>query len=226
MLKTRLLWPAAYLLRSLVKVLGLTYRFEVLHASRLSALLATAQPVVVVFWHQQTFAAAYFVAEKLHRKGLELVLLASYSRDGELASRLAQLLKIRVIRGSASSGGRVALRALHRSLVKDRLSTILVADGSRGPKFHFKTGALVLSQVAQVPILPLAFAAERAWHLRSWDRMFVPKFRSRVVVAVGELSQIPRRLSEEEKAEHRQRLEELLNQLRHEAMELAAAAEV
>jgi lysophospholipid acyltransferase (LPLAT)-like uncharacterized protein len=67
--------------------------------------------------------------------------------------------------------------------------------------------------MAQVPILPLAFSADRYWAIKSWDRLIVPKPFARVRLAVGEPLEIPRELSESDLEAHKQRLEEALNQL-------------
>ncbi len=216
-LKRRLLWPATHILRRIVNVLGRSYRFRILHEERLRDLLEDPRPVVICCWHQQVLAAAYFLHEKVHKQGLEMVLMASHSRDGELVARFAKLLKMRVIRGSASRGGQGAIRSLHRALVRDRVSPLVIPDGPRGPIFECKPGAVLLSQFARVEILPLGFAASRSWHLGSWDRMFVPKLRSRVTLSVGALRTVSRELSPEERDTECKWLEELLNELTREA---------
>ena len=161
------------------------------------------------------------MSEEVHKKGLEVAVLASHSRDGELVARFAKALKMRVIRGSASRGGQGAIRALHRALVKDRVSAVVIPDGPRGPVFECKPGAILLSQFAQAEILPLGFAAARSWEVRSWDRMFVPKFRSRVTLSVGALRQVQRVPSTEEREKECRGLAEQLDELTREAQAAA-----
>jgi lysophospholipid acyltransferase (LPLAT)-like uncharacterized protein len=55
----------------------------------------------------------------------------------------------------------------------------------------FKPGAILLSQMSQRPILPMAFAASRAW-LIAWDKFVIPWPFSRIVIAVGPPRQVPR----------------------------------
>jgi lysophospholipid acyltransferase (LPLAT)-like uncharacterized protein len=57
----------------------------------------------------------------------------------------------------------------------------------------FKPGAILLSQMSQRPMLPLAFAASRAW-LIAWDKFVIPWPFSRIVIAVGAPRQVPRTL--------------------------------
>ena len=216
-IKQGLLWPAALLLRALFANLGRSWRFEIDNREVLAELIADPRPIIISFWHHQLFPGAYFLLRELHRKGIKLTLLASHSRDGELVVRFARPLKIHTVRGSASKGGQAAVRALYRSIVRERASPLLVPDGPRGPRFECKLGAVLLAQFARVPILPLGLAAEREWQLGSWDRMFIPKWRSRVAVSVGALQTVPRHATEVERESGRVELEETLNRLRREA---------
>jgi lysophospholipid acyltransferase (LPLAT)-like uncharacterized protein len=143
--------------------------------------------------------------------------IASHSRDGELVARLAAPLGLPVVRGSTSRGGRGAILALYRALAKHRSSTLILPDGPRGPRHVAKAGAVLLAQFAEVPIVPLAFAAERVYTLRSWDRMVIPRPRSRVAVVIGEPRRVPRRLSAAQLEEERTRLEASLDALADEA---------
>jgi lysophospholipid acyltransferase (LPLAT)-like uncharacterized protein len=97
--------------------------------------------------------------------------------------------------------------------VRDGSAAVTIPDGPRGPLYRVQPGAVVLAQMAQVPILPLAFSADRYWAIKSWDRLIVPKPFARVRLAVGEPLEIPRELSESDLEAHKQRLEEALNQL-------------
>lgn len=221
-LKRLLLWPGALVLRLLVFLLGRTYRFQVAHPEHLSELRASERPAIVSFWHHQIFAACYFMHEELVGKGFKMTLLASQSRDGELVTRFARNWNLRTVRGSASRGGAAAMRALHRSLVKEGSSPAVIPDGPRGPQFECKPGVILLSQFSQAPILPLGFAAGSSWHLKSWDRIFVPRFWSRVAVSVGSPIHVPRTLDEAEREAFRLGLEEKLNSLRAEALSLVA----
>ncbi len=206
-----LLWLGAGLLRGLVWLLGTSWRFEVVRGQeRRAQILADARPVVLSFWHNQSFISAYALYYHWHRQGLPVTLAASRSRDGELVSKLGRMLGLEVIRGSASRGGRELIRACYRSIVRQGSSPVVIPDGPRGPAGRAKPGAVVLAQMARAPILPLAFAAPRPWRLRSWDRLIIPRPFSRVTVAVGEPLTVPRDLSEEDLERQRLRLEEAL----------------
>ncbi len=208
------LGPAA--VATVYRTLGASYRYVVSRPERLDALLRGG-PVVLAMWHDQAFAAARFLDRRLHHAGLGLTVIASQSRDGELVARLAGKLGIPVVRGSTSRGGRGAILALHRALVKHGSSPLLAPDGPRGPRHVAKSGAVLLAQFGQAPIVPLAFAAASGLVLRSWDRMVVPRPWARIGVAIGEARLVPRDLDGDRLESERRRLQETLEALETEA---------
>jgi lysophospholipid acyltransferase (LPLAT)-like uncharacterized protein len=217
----RLLAPPA--LAGLFHTLASSYRYSVAQPERLDALRRDG-PVVLVLWHDQAFAAARFLHRDLHRRGRPLTVIASHSREGELVARLAARLEVPVVRGSSSRGGRAAILGLYRALAKHGSSALLLPDGPRGPRHVAKAGAVLLAQFAQVPIVPLGFAADRAVTLRSWDRMTVPRWWARVAVEIGEPQRVARQLAPDELEQERARLERTLEALAVEASASVGAA--
>ena len=217
----------ARLARWLMLAFGCTWRIKIVAGSEhVDSLLAEPRPVLVSFWHNRLFAFSYFVYRRLHRRGIDLTLLASQSRDGELVTRVAKGWGLNVVRGSASRGGVAALRGLHRAVTRGGSSPIMIPDGPRGPLYHFKVGVAVLAQTSRAPILPFGIAANRFFNLKSWDRIIVPWPFSRVAITVGEPQVVERGLSEEELEAERQRLEGLINDLTRQAEEAVGAVDV
>lgn len=66
------------------------------------------------------------------------------------------------------------------------ISPVMTPDGPHGQRWEFKPGTIFLSEISSAPIVPMAYAAEKAKVLHSWDRYVLPMLFSRVVVAVGE----------------------------------------
>jgi lysophospholipid acyltransferase (LPLAT)-like uncharacterized protein len=81
------------------------------------------------------------------------------------------------------------------------LSPAITPDGPRGPPWKFKPGAVLLSQLCQRPIVPMAYAASRAWTVK-WDHFVIPKPLARIVVAIGEPVYVPRGLDSEALERH------------------------
>ncbi len=215
-----LIGVGARLARWLMLAIGRTWKVEVVAgAEHVDALLAEDRPVLLSFWHNRLFALSYFLYHRLHGGGLDVTLLASQSRDGELVTRVCKRWGLNTVRGSASRGGTAALRGLHRAITRRGSSPIMIPDGPRGPLYHFKVGVAVLAQTSRAPILPFGVAASKYWTLRSWDRIIVPRPFSRVTIIVGAPQFVERGLSSDELEVERQRLEALLNDLTRQAEE-------
>ncbi|MGH8258210.1 MAG: lysophospholipid acyltransferase family protein, partial [Steroidobacteraceae bacterium] len=142
------------------------------------------------YWHQhQLFCGRYLLAQR--SRGLTVGWLVSPSVDGELGAMLVRRLGGAVIRGSSTHTGARALRDYYHALVKDSVSPVITPDGPRGPRFRFKPGAILLAQMSGRPIVPMAYAASRAW-LVHWDKFVIPKPLSRVALAIGPPRYVPR----------------------------------
>ena len=214
----RLIRLGAWLIRLLLATLGRTYRVQLVRGGEhLDAVIAEKRPVLISFWHNRAYLAAGFLYHRVLPRGLDVTVLASKSRDGELVAKVAEQWGLSVIRGSSSRGGLEALRALHKGIVRHGTSPIMIPDGPTGPLYHFKAGAAVLAQTSGAPILPMGLAAQRFFTVKSWDRLIVPWPFSRVAITVGEPQALPKRLATEELEAERRRLEGLLDDLTLEA---------
>jgi lysophospholipid acyltransferase (LPLAT)-like uncharacterized protein len=155
-----------------------------------AAALAAAPSLIPVYWHQhQLFCAKYLLDQSA--RGLKLGFLISPSVDGDIGVMIVSRFGGHVIRGSASHTGARALRDYYDALKNLAISPAITPDGPKGPRFVFKPGAILLSQMSQRPMLPLAFAASRA-SLIAWDKFVLPWPFSRIVIAVGAPKQVPR----------------------------------
>lgn len=196
---SRRMTPARRLLYALAVPLGLgiiktwlwTCRVvRVVGVENLEAALAKAPSLVPCYWHQHQLLCANFLLQQRSR-GLSVGWLISPSVDGELGARMVRRLGGGVIRGSSSHTGARSLRDYYQALVKENLSPVITPDGPKGPRFKFKPGAILLAQMSGRPMLPLAYAASRAW-LVKWDKFVIPVPFSRVVIAVGAPRYVPR----------------------------------
>jgi lysophospholipid acyltransferase (LPLAT)-like uncharacterized protein len=154
--------------------------------------LAQSKSVIPVYWHQHQLFCSKYLLEQASR-GLKLGFLISPSVDGDIGVMIVAKFGGHSIRGSASHTGARALRDYYEALVKQDVSPSITPDGPKGPRFVFKPGAILLSQMSQRPMLPLAFAASRA-SLIAWDKFVIPWPFSRIVIAVGTPRQVPRTL--------------------------------
>jgi lysophospholipid acyltransferase (LPLAT)-like uncharacterized protein len=134
--------------------------------AHLDEALARAPSLVPCYWHQHQLYCGKFLVEQRAR-GLT------------------------VIRGSSTHTGARALRDYYQALVRDNVSPVITPDGPRGPRFRFKPGALLLAQMSGRPILPMSYAASRAWLIK-WDKFVIPMPFSRIAIAIGPARYVPR----------------------------------
>ena len=127
------------------------------------------------------------------RCGLKLGFLISPSVDGEIGAMIVRNLGGVVIRGSSTHTGARALRDYYQALGHEGVSPAITPDGPRGPPWKFKPGAVLLAQLSGRPMIPLSYAASRAWKIK-WDRFVIPSPFARIVVAVGEPVYVPKGL--------------------------------
>jgi lysophospholipid acyltransferase (LPLAT)-like uncharacterized protein len=156
---------------------------RVVGQEHLDAALARSPSLLPCYWHQhELFCGRYLLLQK--PRGLKLGFLVSPSVDGEVPAMIARRLGAQVIRGSSTRTGARAMRDYYHLLVNESVSPVITPDGPTGPPFVFKPGGLLLAQVSGRPLLPMAFAASRAWFF-GWDGFVLPWPFSRIAIAIG-----------------------------------------
>ncbi|PYM80816.1 MAG: hypothetical protein DME09_18470 [Candidatus Rokuibacteriota bacterium] len=170
---------------ALVRLLGRTMRITVLGDPQVAPLWAGSRPLIYAVWHGQILMMP-LVTERLRRaRGARAVhVLTSASRDGELLAEFVRRFGLGVIRGSSSRGGASALRRLARRL-REGADVAVAPDGPRGPRARAQAGVIVLAELTGAPLVPVAFAAEPAWRLGSWDGFEIPRPFGRGALAFG-----------------------------------------
>ena len=158
-------------------------------------------------WHRGLMFFIYYFRFK------DCVVMASASKDGELAAHATKRHGWIVVRGSSSYRGSEALREMV-PYIKKGYRGGLVVDAPRGPAHVSKIGTIIASRMAGVPIVPMMWGADRYWRLKSWDRTIIPKPFSRIVLLYGNnLIEVPGKASREECETYRQQLDDTLNNL-------------
>ncbi len=170
-----------------LSLLRLVWRWSrvirVIGGQHLAAALGTAPSFIPVYWHQhQVFCVKHLLAQR--SAGLKLGFLISPSVDGEIGAMVVRTLGAEAIRGSSTHTGARALRDYYQALVREGVSPAITPDGPRGPAWKFKPGAVLLAQLSGRPMIPLSYAASRAWKIK-WDRFVIPCPLSRIVIAIG-----------------------------------------
>jgi hypothetical protein len=112
--------------------------------------------------------------------------MISQSSDGEFIAGVANLTGWNTVRGSSSKGGEKAMHEMIQSLKSGMLAAHIV-DGPRGPSGIVKRGAITIAQEADAAMVPVYAVAKKAWHFNSWDRFFIPKPFSKVIILYGRI---------------------------------------
>jgi len=181
------------------------------------------KPFIPCYWHQHHFYCTWYMRQ-LIKRGLKIGFLISPSVDGEIPAQLAKEWGGVVIRGSTTRTGAAAMRDMYNVVVKQGISPVSTSDGPTGPIHVFKIGDILLSQFTQAPLLPLSYAANRAWYLKSWDRFIIPKPFARIVITIGAPLSVPKGLMAEDLEPFRQQMETSLRELTEQATALVNPA--
>jgi len=202
----RLVALSPWLLRPLLFLLCASLRIEYVGDAALRARWARGERAVLAFWHNRLLALPVLAA------GVPMCVMVSRHRDGELAAGMLAAWGITTVRGSASRGAVGGfLRLVHAFRRGHNLA--VAPDGPRGPRYVAKPGVMHLARAVGAPIFPVAYAASRAWHLKSWDRLMVPRPFARVRIVVGDALPVPADSDAEQLAALRAELESRLTAL-------------
>ena len=178
--------------------------------------LTSGKPIIPCYWHQNQVFGVYYMLQ-LRKRGLNLGVLISPSRHGNVPAKIVKSWGLEPIRGSSNRTGARALRDLYQLVTKQGISPINTSDGPTGPLHKFKPGAIMLAQMTQAPILPISYAASNFWALKTWDHFVIPKPFSRIVIAVGPPRHIEKGLSLEQMAPIQEEMEHTLASLHRQA---------
>lgn len=166
--------------------------------------------LMTVLWHQEVLTVAYAF------RPLRPHTLASAKDVGAMITRVLEYAGFVVFRSSASGRGKsgFAIRAMIEHM-EDTPGVLygLTVDGSRGPRFRLKPGAVKIARACRAPTYLCGTSFSRRIELPTWDRMVVPLPFSRIRIdAVGPYWVAPDASREDEK-EFRDHLERELLEL-------------
>ncbi len=169
---------------ALLRLLGCTLRATMTFEEGAIQSLDEIYPGIFPFWHRCVLPATW-----LYRKR-HLAVMTSQSLDGEYIARVIRRFGFIPVRGSSSRGGQRALLEMNRQLVQGN-GVAFTIDGPRGPRYVAKKGPVLLARMSGVAITAFYVAVEKAWVLKTWDALVIPKPFSRIYVRVGSKIFVP-----------------------------------
>lgn len=155
-----------------------SWKTERLDAQHWDAVGGGKRGLLLALWHGRMVCGMPGYADH------GFAVLVSHSHDGELIARMLARFGYRTIRGSSSKGGARAVREMLGQVQSDSV-IVLTPDGPRGPRHAMNPGLAWLARETGFPVVPMGYACDKAWHLKSWDRFTIPKFGARVVLCYG-----------------------------------------
>ena len=132
---------------------------------------------IFILWHNRLFLAGEW--HRRFRKKHVCYGLISGSRDGAWLETFYGWAGIRAIRGSRNRRGAQAARDLVR-VIRNGHDIGITPDGSRGPKYKVKPGALWVTRTSRAPAALLSFSYGLSVRLSSWDEFIIPLPFSRI----------------------------------------------
>jgi lysophospholipid acyltransferase (LPLAT)-like uncharacterized protein len=200
----------SFILKHSLDALCKTLRISYKNKKVIDDLRKKKQNYVLAFWHG-TMLLPWF----LHRND-GFTALTSKSKDGDLLAKQLKHWKYKVVRGSSSKGGDVALGVMV-DLAKNGYSVAITPDGPRGPEHKFKAGAVIIAKKSEVPVVLIGIGIKSKKKLKSWDKFQIPNPFSNVNVIYSDPVYVDGKLSYDDTSKIIDDCEQKLNELQKEA---------
>ncbi len=171
------------------------------------------QPAVIVFWHDCQLLLPFGWFGMFRHSGVKeqtCYTLISGHGDGRIIATAIRFLGLGSVKGSSTRGSREGARELIEKIHEGK-HICVTPDGPRGPRHKAKVGAVRIASKTGAPLYAIACASTAAWVFNSWDRMFLPKPFSKMVLALSEPLQVPGDLTDEDLDRYVVQMEMLIN---------------
>jgi len=149
------------------------------------------RPLVASFWHACMIPATHIFRE------MGIRVMSSNSYDGEYMGRIIHKFGFVAVKGSSSRNAVRALLGLRRAL-EEGWTVAFTLDGPRGPRRKVKPGPVTLARSSGRALTMFHTAVEKAWVLRTWDRLMIPAPFSRVLLRFGKMIPVPADATDED----------------------------
>jgi lysophospholipid acyltransferase (LPLAT)-like uncharacterized protein len=180
----------SWIVPALLRLIGCTLRATMTYEEGAIQSMAEVYPGIFPFWHRCVLPATW-----LYRHQHPAV-MTSRSLDGEFIARVIRRFGFIPVRGSSSRGGQRALLEMKKLLAEGNAVAFTI-DGPRGPRYVAKKGPVLLARMSGEAITAFYVAVERAWVLKTWDALMIPKPFSRIYVRFAKKIFVPSDASDE-----------------------------
>tara|TARA_Y100000741_G_scaffold349029_1_gene317723 strand:- start:612 stop:1283 length:672 start_codon:yes stop_codon:yes gene_type:complete len=183
---------------------GITSKINIKNESLVKKMWKEKKPFILAFWHSQLMMIGF-----VWKSNTILNMLASSHSDGRFGAYIAQHFNLKNIPIMAKNKS-PSLRQIFKILNEGNYIGI-TPDGPRGPSKKVSEGIVKIAINSQVPIIPLGFASNKNFRLKSWDTFLITYPFSKCNFVWGEPINIPSNTKETEIEKYRIILEEKIN---------------
>ncbi len=176
-----------FLLPYYLKILIKTSKVVVLNKQVIEPHLNDSKPFILALWHCNAFTGPILLRD------MDLYVLISQSRDGDLIDRIVKKFRNNSVRGSTTRGGIQALKILVK-LGREGKRILITPDGPKGPAFKVQPGIISLASVTGLPIIPFHHESLKQIKAKSWDKVRIPSLFNTIIIRYGDPIYIPNKL--------------------------------
>jgi lysophospholipid acyltransferase (LPLAT)-like uncharacterized protein len=173
---------AGWALATVLRLVYLTLRVRWVDPHGVLQAHAAGNRVVWATWHDGIALLPLMVVRVERRLRPRVVL--SWHRDAEIAAQAVRHFGVAVSRGSATRGWTGAMRGLLEAHGRGE-DLVVVPDGPLGPRHEAKEGVVQLARATRLPVVAIGIASTSPHHLRTWDRLQVPRPFGRVALVLS-----------------------------------------
>ena len=187
-----------------ILIVGMTSKIEIKNEKFSNKMWHEKRPFILAFWHSQLMMIGYVWKSK----GI-LNMLASSHSDGRFGAYIAGYFNLKNISIEAKNKS-PSLRKIFK-ILNDGHYLGITPDGPRGPNRKVSEGIIKIAINSQVPIIPLGFASNKNFELKSWDSFLITYPFSKCNFVWGEPILIPSSTKENEIEKYKKYLEDKIN---------------
>ena len=194
----------AYLGYIYILLVGLTSKIDIKNDKFSNKMWNEKKPFILAFWHSQLMMIGFVWKSKT-----TLNMLASSHSDGRFGAYIAEHFNLKNISIEARNKS-PSLRQIFKILNNGNYLGI-TPDGPRGPNQKVSEGIIKIAINSQVPIVPLGFASNRNFKLKSWDSFLITYPFSKCKFVWGKPINIPPKTKDNEIEKYKEILENEIN---------------